>query len=242
LDGKRFADLPVNMQNRIEDTPLTLYLIDAQVPESAKYEIFDRVNSGVALTRQQMRNCLLLGPATKWLARMAKEEAFLETTQGGLNSATMRDRECINRFAGFYLYGAGRYEGGMENFLNTTLRRMNQEETPGFYETLTNKFLHSMAANRRIFGKHAFRKTLSDPSNPWGRSVINVALFDVFSTLLADIPAETIEAKAGAINEACAGLLQQAAFDEAISRSTNSVRNVATRFALAKAALEEALA
>ncbi len=242
LEGKKFKDLAASMQNRIEDTPLTLYLIDAKVPEDAKYEIFERVNSGIPLTRQQMRNCLFVGEATRWLGRMAKDEQFLLTTQCGLNSKTMRDRECINRFAGFYLYGYERYDGRMENFLNETLRRMNRTLKSGDYDNLSVKFRHTMEANKQIFGRHAFRKTLANPLNPWGRSVINVALFDVFSTLLADIPAEAIRAKTAAICKASSALLERPVFDEAISRSTNSTRNVRYRFTLAKEMLQKALA
>ncbi len=242
LDGKKFEDLTAGIQNRIEDTPLTLYLIDAKVPEDAKYEIFDRVNSGIPLTRQQMRNCLLAGDATRWLGRMAKDELFLLTTQGGLNWKTMRDRECINRFAGFYLCGYDRYDGRMEDFLNDTLRRMNRAMKSDDYENLTAKFRHTMEANGQIFGRHAFRKTLANPENPSGRSVINVALFDVFSTLLADIPPEVVNAKATSISKASAALIGQPEFDEAISRSTNSTRNVRTRFALAREKLQKAVA
>lgn len=242
LDGKRFADLPTSMQNRLEDTPLTLYLIDAKVPEDAKYEIFERVNSGIPLTRQQMRNCLFVGDATRWLGRMAKEQVFLQTTQGGLNWKTMRDRECINRFAGFSLNGYERYDGRMENFLNETLRRMNTTMRSDDFEDLSSKFRHSMEANRQIFGRHAFRKILAHPANAGGRSVINVALFDVFSTLLAVIPTEMIKAKAAQISAASANLIEQPAFDEAISRSTNSTRNVRNRFALAREMLQKVLA
>ncbi|HLC14693.1 MAG TPA: DUF262 domain-containing protein, partial [Thermodesulfovibrionia bacterium] len=46
LNGKYFKDLESKLQNRIEDTPLTLYLIDPKVPERARLDIFERVNSG----------------------------------------------------------------------------------------------------------------------------------------------------------------------------------------------------
>jgi hypothetical protein len=241
LEGKHFNHLPPSMQNRLEDTPLTLYLIDAKVPESAKYEIFERVNSGIPLTRQQMRNCLFIGESTRWLARMATDEAFILTTMGGLNSKTMRDRECINRFAGFHLFGYEKYDGRMEDFLNETLRRMNNSLNSDDYVKLSVKFRNSMEANMQIFGRHAFRKTLADPANSWGRSVINVALFDVFSTLLAEIPADIIKEKAVAISSASATLIHLAEFNEAISRSTNSTRNVQIRFTLAEQMLQKAL-
>ncbi len=241
LVGKKFGDLPASMQNRIEDTPLTLYLIDAKIPEDAKYEIFERVNSGVPLTRQQMRNCLFVGEATRWLGRMAKDTDFLLTTMGGLDRKTMRDRECINRFAGFYLYGYESYDGRMEGFLNETLRRMNSSMKSGDYDNLSAKFSHTMEANGQIFGRHAFRKSLANPGNSSARSVINVALFDVFSSLFAEIPDEAISAKATAIREASAALIGLPEFEEAISRSTNSTRNVRIRFALAKEMLHKVL-
>ena len=64
LHKKRFSDLSPKLQNRVEDCNLVLYVIDAKVPERAKLDIFERVNSGMPLTRQQMRNCLYMGAAT----------------------------------------------------------------------------------------------------------------------------------------------------------------------------------
>src|SRR5262245_61014788 len=54
LNKKRFRDLSPKLQNRIEDCNLILYIIDAKVPERARLDIFERVNGGVPLTRQQM--------------------------------------------------------------------------------------------------------------------------------------------------------------------------------------------
>ncbi len=65
LNGKQFVDLSAKLQNRIEDCNLTLYIIDSKVPERARLDIFERVNSGVPLTRQQMRNSLYMGKATR---------------------------------------------------------------------------------------------------------------------------------------------------------------------------------
>ncbi len=80
LDDKRFEDLAPRLQNRIEDCNLILYIIDAKVPERACLDIFDRVNSGVPLTRQQMRNCLFTGPATRFLKVESQTDIFLKAT------------------------------------------------------------------------------------------------------------------------------------------------------------------
>ena len=59
LVGKRFSDLPLALSERIEDTQLTLYVLDSKAPERARLDIFERVNSGVPLSRQQMRKLAL---------------------------------------------------------------------------------------------------------------------------------------------------------------------------------------
>jgi hypothetical protein len=224
LNGLRFQELESALKNRLEDTPLTLYLIDSKVPDGAKYEIFERVNGGVPLTRQQMRNCLYVGNATRWLGRMADHSDFLDATERSLNWRTMRDRECINRFAGFYLRGPGEYAGDMEDFLNLTLESMNRSCD---FSDLTQVFLKSMRINHAIFGKHAFRKTIS----PLGlRSVVNVALFDIFSTEFASWPERTALEHADEIQDATKSMLRDADFLDSISRSTNSARNVKIRF------------
>jgi hypothetical protein len=224
LNGSKFKGLAPALKNRLEDTPLTLYLIDSKVPDEAKYEIFERVNSGVALSRQQMRNCLYVGEATRWLGRMADHGDFLDCTDRSLNWRTMRDRECINRFAGFHLQGSNSYAGDMEDFLNTTLKRMNAACD---FDRLTQDFLKSMRINRTIFGKHAFRKTISAG---YSRSVINVALFDIFSTEFAAWPEATAIERAVDIKKAAKTMLDDDDFLDAISRSTNSTKNVRIRF------------
>jgi len=228
LNGFKFKDLDPGLKNRLEDTQLTLYLIDSKVPDEAKYEIFERVNSGLPLSRQQMRNCLYVGEATRWLGRMADHKDFLNATSHSLNRKTMRDRECINRFAGFYTQGINRYSGDMEDFLNHALLSMNASCD---FEQLKADFLKSMRINSAIFGKHAFRKSISEG---YSRSVINVALFDIFSTEFAAWPEDLANANASAIRKATKMMLSDETFLDAISRSTNSTRNVKIRFEFIK--------
>lgn len=235
LNGKKFSKLPPILKNRMEDMPLTLYLIDSGVPEEAKYEIFERVNGGVPLTRQQMRNCLFVGEATRWLGKMAKDDTFLHATGRSLNWKTMRDRECINRFVGFYRNGVEKYDGKMERFLNETLREMNSQLKDEDYEKMTTSFQRSMRNNGILFGTHSFRKSLADHGD---RSIINIALFDVYSVIFAGVDETIVSERREPIANACRQLLQNPEFDDAISRSTNSTRNVTLRFKLARETLQ----
>ena len=228
LSGKTFKDLPVNLQERIEDTPLTLYILDSNAPERARLDIFDRVNSGVPLSRQQMRNSLYSGPATRWLKDAATDESFLKTTGGSLSSKTMRDREAVNRFCAFRLLGHNGYRGDMDSFLANTLEVMNDQGNDERDE-LRRVFERSMKLNYRLFEEHAFRKSIL-PSPSGNRSVINIALFDVCAVLLPDLSDEQISNKAEDIREATRSLLRDETFVHAITYSTNSTRQVQDRF------------
>ena len=78
LNGKKFSELDNKLQNRIEDCNLTLYMIDSKAPERARLDIFERVNGGVPLTRQQMRNCSLYGSRHIFLEKGSEKTTFLE--------------------------------------------------------------------------------------------------------------------------------------------------------------------
>lgn len=237
LDGKKYSELPLQLQERIEDTQLTLYILDSKAPERAKLDIFERVNSGEPLTRQQMRNCLFNGQATLWLKEAASSPEFLAASGRSLQSKSMRDREVINRFCAFSLLGEQSYTSGdMDAFLAHTLSDMNNGKVD--LANLHKKFIHSMSANKYLFESHAFRKSLVHLKNYAGRSVLNIALFDVCSVLLADIDQETIKAKADAFRQGFKALIENGEFNHSITYSTNSTRQVRTRFKMARELVE----
>ncbi len=236
LNGLRFKDLPAKLQNRLEDTQLILYLIDAKVPDRARLDIFERVNSGVALSRQQMRNCLYVGDATIWLREQALSEAFRQATGGGLKPKMMRDREAINRFCGFYLFGTDGYQeckGDIDEFLGRALTRMNEMGKSRLDQELTPVFERSMRNNYQVFENQSFRK----PKRADGvRSVINIALFDVYSVLMTRFSEQFVVAHRKGFRQRFYALQADADFVNAITISTNDVRNVLTRFAKVTAA------
>lgn len=236
--GLKFSALPVKLQERIEDTQLTLYILDEKAPERAKLDIFDRVNGGMSITRQQMRNCLFNGPGTHFLAEMAKKEVFLRVTGSGLDSKKMRDREVINRFCAFYLLGFESYRGDMDDYLAKALDLMNTFSNDKLFQ-LEKDFINSMENNFLLFSIHAFRKSLSSIEFNSSRSVINVSLFDVFSVLFVNTNKKTLLNRKKEIIEAASNLLNDYDFNDSISISTNSRKKVLNRFLLAKRVLAE---
>lgn len=230
LTGKRFDDLPINLQERVEDTQLTLYILDAKAPQRAKLDIFERVNSGEPLARQQMRNCLFNGPATRWLAHASESKDFLNATGGSLNKKTMRDREAINRFCAFWLLGVEEYKGDMDDFLAKSLKKMNSFSQDKL-EDLNLVFQKSMRANYLLFDKHAFRKSLASQDSPTlSRSVINIALFDVCSILFANLDEQFVQEKESSLKNAIKELINNEDFLQAITISTNGLWQVKRRF------------
>ena len=240
LNGKYFNELPLQLQERLEDTQLTLYILDHKAPEKAKFDIFERVNSGVPLNRQQMRNCLYSGKATKWLRDAAASKNFLKATNYAWDSKKMRDREAINRFCAFKLNGWEQYKGDMEDFLSQTLERMNQLDQDQLDE-LRNAFDQSMKINHLLFGIHAFRKSLRENKFSARRTPINISLFDVCSVLFSDIEKSRVESNKKILREHFRYLMLEDDFEQSITSATHSIKQVKTRFELAEATIREAL-
>ena len=237
LNGKRFDDLAVRLQNRIEDCNLILYVIEADVPERARLDIFERVNSGVPLTRQQMRNSLYNGPGTRFLREETETEIFQQTTGGSLRKDTMRDREFVNRFCAFQLFPLDQYRGDMDDFLARAIIQMNKMDDSE-RDDLGFRFRRSLRNNYHVFDRHAFRK-----KQRWqdGRSVINASLWDVMTTGLSAIDPGVVDSRADALQEAFYQLMEDDEFMYAITYATNSTRRVEERFSIAKDMFEEVL-
>lgn len=238
LNGKRFGDLSPKLQNRIEDCNLILYILDSDVPDHAKFQIFERVNGGVPLTRQQMRNCIYSGPATNWLKKESETELFLAATGKSLDAKKMRDRELINRFCAFHLLGYESYtKADMDGYLASALQKMNEMPNSEL-DDLSAKFRRALKNNYELFERHAFRK--HTPSQE-SRNIFNASLWDVMTTGLARFSEATVENSADELRDAFYELLDDTEFIAAITYSPNSVKRVEKRFELANDMFEEVL-
>ncbi len=224
LHLKRFEDLDPKLQDRFGDCNLTLYVIDAKAPDQTRLDIFERVNSGVPLTRQQMRNCLYMGDSTRFLREEAKKDTFLEVTGGSLRAATMRDREFINRFCAFQILEIEDYRD-MDDFLASCLKKMNGE--PELLPSLSKQLETSLSNNHFLFDRHSFRKHEPYQDN---RNVINASLWDVMSTGLSRYARHQVEEHSEAVKSGFYRLLGDDEFVYSITYGTNGVKQVRQRF------------
>ncbi|MBF0110452.1 MAG: DUF262 domain-containing protein [Magnetococcales bacterium] len=226
LNGLSFKQLSAKLQNRIEDCNLIIYSIDSKVPPQALLDIFDRVNSGVPLTRQQMRNCLFSGMATQFLREQSQTDLFQKATGNSLRRESMKDREIVNRFCAFDLIGESRYKGYMDDFLGKTLEKMNDMPRTELKE-LASRLHRALENNWIVFQEHSFRKFSKGQKK---RSQFNVALWDVMSTGLSKYSVERVSAKASKIKNEFLLLMQDSDFLDSISLGTNQSNRVKTRF------------
>jgi hypothetical protein len=235
LHNKRFQDLSPKLQNRIEDCNLILYVIDAKVPERARLDIFERVNGGIPLTRQQMRNCLYMGNATRFLKTEASTDLFLKATGRSLQTKTMRDREFVNRFCAFQILQIDEYRGDMDDFLARGLKTMNVLKSDDL-RRLSSQFRTSLVNNHRVFGEHAFRK---HTETHYRRSVLNASLWDVMSTGLSRFAEHVVEARAESLRQAFYLLMLDGEFVTSITYGPNDMKKVKHRFAVANRMFKE---
>ncbi len=241
LNGKNFSDLENRLQNRIEDCNLTLYIIDSKAPERARLDIFERVNSGEPLSRQQMRNCLYLGESTRFLKRESERRLFLNVTSGSLNRSQMRDREFINRFCGFQIFSLEDYRGDMDLFLSQTLLRMN-EMAKDELDELSRELRNGLANNFELFETYSFRKhTRQQKRKELRRNPINASLWDVMCSGLSQYDSDTIKLNRDDLLSGFYQLLKDEEFLSTITLSTNQTSKVRRRFEMANGMIGEVL-
>ena len=237
LNGKLFSNLEIKLQNRIEDCNLVFYIIDSKVPERARLDIFERVNGGVPLTRQQMRNCLFMGNSTKFLKKEVSTEIFQKATGKSLKTHAMRDREFVNRFCAFQVLELKHYKGDMDDNLARCLRTMNKMPR-GDLVRLSKDFRRSLETNLLLFREHAFRKSRAGSSR---RSVLNASLWDVMTTCLSRYETSFVREHRRDLREAVHQLLDDDDFISAITYSTNGTMAVRARFEMARNSISEIL-
>ena len=117
----------------IEDTQLVVQIIKYPTKDRVRFDIFDRVNrGGTPLNKQEMRNALYQGNATKLLDELSKMKSFKDATGGAISPKHMKDKYVILRALCFYLLWRG-------NILDKNKKRMeyrsDMEELLGFDKT-----------------------------------------------------------------------------------------------------------
>ncbi len=229
--GKTFDDLPRNLQRRIAETQVTVFLIERGTPDKVKFNIFKRINTGgLPLSAQEIRHVLNQGKATSFLAQLASSKEFKKAIDNGIRDDRMADRECILRFLAFTTTPYTEYKvRDFDSFLNKGMADINKMSDQKLKD-LERQFLRTMIAAFEIFGRDAFRKRYKEGAP---RYPINKALFESWSVnlnQLDDNQLQLLKERRNILKEKFINLMGDRAFDEAISQGTGDTSKVRLRF------------
>ncbi|CCK81021.1 DUF262 domain-containing protein [Desulfobacula toluolica] len=232
LDTKKYSDLPRAYQRRIEEAPVTLYLIKPGTPKNVKYSLFYRINTGgLILNPQEIRHALSQnannGQASIFLSSIADAEYFKECVMA--SSRRMLDKELILRFVSFRLTDFNQYREPMIKHLNNTMETLGTLDQQ-VLDTLKNDFKNAVMLSWELFGADAFRKSLAKKES---KKMINRALFEVVTTVFSLLPydeREILKARKEKSVQKFINLLNNIEFYNAITVSTTYSDNVKLRF------------
>lgn len=230
LDGKTYDELPRNLQRRIDETQVIVYLIEKGSPNEVKFNIFRRINTeGLPLSGQEIRHALYQGKATDLLSQLVHSNEFKRAIDNGINDNRMAARESILRFLAFTITPYTHYDKDLDSFLNKTMEDINKMPTQEI-EKLQHAFQRTMGAAYNIFGKEAFRKRYKATAP---RSPINKALLETWSVninQLSNEQIETLQERKVLLQEKFIILMNDPVFNNAISQATGDASKVKFRF------------
>lgn len=241
LEGKKYVDLPRNFQRRIEETQVTVYLIDKGTPPDVKFNIFKRINTGgLPLSSQEIRHALNQGPATNFIKNLAESAEFQKATNRGIRDKRMSDRECVVRFFAFVMTPYTDYKGGFDAFLTDAMAKLNKK-SPGELKNFETRLKRAMNIAIEIFGKKAFRKNKRGTKKLYP---ISKALFEAWSVnldQLTDIEFNYLNRQKEQLIEKSLDLMGDTDFENSVTQSTGNINCVHTRFKKIETIIRETL-
>jgi hypothetical protein len=238
--GFTYDELPRDLQRRIEETQVTVYLIGQGTPPEVKFNIFKRINTGgLPLSTQEIRHALNQGKATYLLKHLANTTIFIEAT--GVSSERMVDQELVLRFLAFMITSPEKYQSSdFDSFLNNTMVKINQMDENEI-NILISQFDDAVQRTSQIFGSDAFRRP--KPQRRL-RNPVNKSLFESWCVNFAQITHDEfkiLENRKYSIRRGFEILIENSEFNEAISQGTGSTKKVKKRFAGIKILIDHCL-
>lgn len=241
-EGKKFDQLPRNLQRRILETQVTVFLIQENTPPEVKFNIFKRINTGgLPLSSQEIRHALNQGKASTLLHNLSGCAEFHTATNDGIRDDRMGDRECVLRLLAFLRTNYRDYRSkNLDAFLNQCMRELNQV-SDGELQDLERRFKRALTGCYRLFGDQAFRKQKRESSR---RYPINRALFEVWSANVDGLTPSQVDglvANKKELHEQFLTLLEDSEFASSISFGTGDPRKVRLRFSKVDQIIAEVL-
>lgn len=232
FENMSYDDLPRNMQRRIDEAQITMYLIKPGTPINVKFSLFYRINTGgLQLKPQEIRHALSQGinkgQASKFLKEIVDSELFKSV--GRVSGKRMLDRELILRYVALHMKNYMEYKPPMISFLNNTMADLG-EASDETLDKLRKGINKALFISNEIFGENSFRKSLVEGGKV---KFINRALFEAISVTfsrLTDDEQKTLLSKKESFLQDFMALFNDQEFYASITYSTAESSNVQMRF------------
>lgn len=127
FNDKRFADLPVGVQNKFKLTSIKVITLSDKSDKDVRFDLFERLNKGgVNLTPQEIRSCVYRGGFNDFLKELSKDSNFkncVHLSESQENDGT-REELVLRFFA--YLYDLDSFEHSVKDFLNNYMSKADK--------------------------------------------------------------------------------------------------------------------
>lgn len=187
LEGKGFDDLHRSYQRRIEETDVTVILINPETPENVKFNIFKRINTGgEPLTEQEIRHALNQGFATKILGKIAENNLIQEIFNPKNNKSNdrMEINEIVLRGLSYLFVPAkNTFALDLDSFLNLGMSNINEEANKSSKKTKDkiDKYLKYIDFVKGVTGDDTFRK-INNLTNK--KSPLNINVYELWMAVI----------------------------------------------------------
>lgn len=245
LNGKNYQQIPLEFQEKIDSSSLSVITIKNESDVELKFEIFERLNTGsVALNDQELRNCLYRGSYLDLAKELASDHDYAHIMGFKGPEKRMKDVEYVIRFGAFYHQTYLKYSSSMKSFINQEMAK-NKNISNGDAEKLRDAFKKAIQINKSLFGARSFRKitrgTANDPNIVWKNSkIVNGALYDLMMVSLLKYDKNLIYRNLDAIREAYISLLtENDTFIDAVEKWTNDKNQTKARFEIFSKLLDD---
>jgi len=151
FNGATFDDLPDNLQKHLRTRPIKVITLSDKSDLVVRYDLFERLNTGgIALSPQEIRDCIYQGPFADWLEQRASYPAFRAVVKlSPLQKQDATAEECVLRFFAFrdrYM----QFEHSVRNFLNSYMGDSSQNFD---FESNLQIWNHTFDELARVFPK-----------------------------------------------------------------------------------------
>ena len=183
LEGQTYEELDRTYKRRINECPVTLFLIQKSTPSPVKYSIFRRINTGgLVLNNQEIRNAMAKTSLRENIEKLSRNADLIQLI--GNQSRRMYDQELVLRFLAFHEMSYGNSTKNITTFLDEMMEKL-KALPPKDLERLENNFALTMKRCLEIFEDRAFEKPRNNSDSRRKRK--NSTLFEVWSVALAQL-------------------------------------------------------